>query len=161
MLGTGLTFAIGVGALSGIVAGVAWLAGGLSRHGFVSTVAHLTLASFILGVAFSGVLALIARGRDLSRVSYRLVSGLGAGAGLVYFVLISTNGIGVWSLANAIGNFVLLIMMGAGGAAATLFVARRATAALSSGDEPSQLGAGEIRFDQSIGAASEVPRRRR
>jgi hypothetical protein len=59
---------------------------------------------------------------------------LGACAGLVYFGLISINGIGRWSLTTAIVNFVVLTGIGSGGAAGTLILARRGNASARDGE---------------------------
>jgi hypothetical protein len=101
--------------------------------------------AFIVGVGFSGVLALAARGRTFERLSLGFITLLGAGGGFLYFLFIAAaNGARVWSLPAAIGNFLILTLLGGGSAAATLFLARRATRALKSSEEPLGLGEGSI-----------------
>jgi hypothetical protein len=101
----------------------------------VQSVARVSVVSFILGVAFSGLLALIARGRTLEKLSLALVSAIGAGGGLSYFLFLALNGGRNWTPRVALLNFVLLLVMGAGSAAGTLLVARRAKHVLAPSDE--------------------------
>jgi hypothetical protein len=138
-----LTFAVGVGVVASITGVLVWLGGGIAGRQLMGIVGKLSVASFLLGVAFSGVLAITARGRQFSKVSLRLVGALGAGAGLLYFVFLALNGGRNWSVRNAIANFVLLIVMGAGSAVATLMIARRAGSARESDNELHSLGAGD------------------
>ena len=63
MVGTGVTFAVAVGAIAATVA--------------------------LAGVLFTGGLALTARGRTFDRLSLRYVTGMGAGGGVLYFLLIA------------------------------------------------------------------------
>ena len=142
MIGTGLTFAAGVGVVASIPGVLVWLRGGLTPRELLQIVGKVSVVAFLLGVAFSGVLAIAARGRQFNKLSLRLVGGLGAGAGLLYFVFIAANGGRNWSAQDAIANLVLLPLMGAGSAAATLMIAQRAGSALKSGDELHSVGAG-------------------
>lgn len=145
MIGTGLTFAVGVGGLSALVGSIAMLAGELTVLEGMQMAGKLSVVSFLLGVVFSGVLALSAGGRSFNKLSLKFVTALGASGGLIYWLLIGFgNAFRVWSLASAIGNLVILTMMGAGAAAATFILARRAGHALSSGDEMASLGEGSI-----------------
>ena len=131
MIGTGLTFATAVFALGTVVGSVARLAGALSAHGMMVAVTRTTVASFIVGVVFSGVLALVARGRAFETLSLPFVTALGACGGMLYFMAIGiTSGFRAWSLDTAAMNFVLLLAIGAGAAAGTLLVARKARHAL-------------------------------
>jgi hypothetical protein len=159
MIGTGLTFAAGIGGVVAIPGVLVWLGGRITGRELLGLVGKFSVASFLLGVAFSGVLAIAARGRHFNKLSLRLVGALGAGAGILYWVFLALNGGRNWSPRNAIGNFVLLIVMGAGSAAATLIIARRARSALNSGDDLHSLGAGdeEIVHDRSSSKV-EVPR---
>ena len=143
MIGTGLTFAAGVGGAASIVGVLVWLSDGMTGRELMQIVGKFSVVAFLLGVAFSGVLAITARGRLFNKLSLRLVGALGAGAGLLYWVFLALTGGRNWSARNAIANFVLLILMGAGSAAATLMIARRPGAALESGDELHGLGAGD------------------
>ena len=96
-------------------------------------------------MAFSGVLAIAARGRTFDRLSLRFVTALGAGGGLLYFLSIAAaNGAKVWSVWAAIANLTILTLLGGGSAAATLMLARRAGRALKSGEESRSLGESRI-----------------
>ena len=159
MIGTGLTFAAGIGVVASTTGLLVWLGDGITGHELMEIVGISSVVAFLLGVAFSGVLAIAARGRQFSQLSLRLVGTLGAGAGLLYFVFLALNGGRNWSAPDAIANLVLLTLMGAGSAAATLMIARRAGSALESGDGLPSLG----RSDEEIvhGRSSsrvEVPR---
>jgi hypothetical protein len=135
MIGTGLTFAVGVGVVGSVLGLVGLLLGALSWDD-LRMVAKLSVVAFLVGVGFSGVLAIAARGRTFDRLSLRYVTALGAGGGLLYFLFIAAaNGTRVWSIWNAIGNLTILTLLGGGSAAATLLVARKAAAALESREE--------------------------
>jgi hypothetical protein len=141
MFGTGLTFGVGVGALATLVGSIAVLIGGGSFLQVLRTAGRFSVAGFLLGIGFSAILAITARRWSLAKLSIPRAALLGAGAGLIYFALISINGIGHWSLSTAILNFVLLTGLGGGSAAATLMVARRAgaTDGESVADQPKDL----------------------
>jgi hypothetical protein len=135
MFGTGITFAVGVGAVSSLVGVTAMLFGELTLIELAQSVVRMSVVSFILGVAFSGLLALIARGRSLEKLSLPLVTALGAAGGLSYWLFLAMNGGRTWEPRVALLNFVLLVVMGSGAAAGTLLVARRAKQALSSDED--------------------------
>ena len=142
MIGTGLTFAVGVGGVSVLLGLVGLVLGEVSLNDF-GMIGKLSVVAFLVGVGFSGVLAITAHGRPFEKISLRSVTALGAGGGVIYFLFIaSMNGFGSWSVLNAIGNLVILTLLGSGSAAATLLVARRAVAALGSGEELRSLGEG-------------------
>jgi len=144
MIGTGLTFAAGVGVVGSLLGLVGVLLGKLSWDN-LRFVAKLSVVSFIVGVAFSGVLALAARGQTFDRLSLRFVTILGAGGGVLYFLFIAAaNGARVWSAQAAIANLTILTVLGGASAAATLILARRAGRALRAGEEPRMLGESEI-----------------
>lgn len=132
MIGTGLAFAAVVGPLGGLIALSTVVFGRSSARDAIELTAQLTVAPFLLGVAFSAVLALTARGKSVDRISLPFAAAAGGGVGLLYFLLISTNGIGVWSLGDAIANFVLLTGIGSVGAAGTLLLAKRAKRGIAS-----------------------------
>jgi uncharacterized integral membrane protein len=160
MIGTGLTFAVGVGIVASVVSAVVWLSGGISRLAILQIAARASVVAFILGVAFSGILAITARSRKFSKLSLRLGSALGAGAGLLYFLFLAMNGGRNWSSRDAIVNFVLLTVMGAVSAAATLTIARKSGAALESGGELESLSEGDASTLRSQRASKvKVPRR--
>lgn len=143
MIGTGLTFAFGVGLLGTILGVAGMLFGGLVLDD-LRIVGKFTVVSFIVGVGFSGVLALAARGRSFERLSLGFITALGAGGGFLYFLFIAAaNGARVWTPRVAFLNFAILTVLGGGLAAATLILARRARRALQSADDPLALGEGE------------------
>jgi hypothetical protein len=125
MIGIGLTFAAGVGVLASLTGALVWLGNGISGRTAIEIVAKVTVASFPLGLAFSAILAITARGRRFSKLLLGAVGGLGAGAGLLYFLFLAANGGSRWSLPDAIANVVSLTVMGSGAAMATLAIARR------------------------------------
>jgi hypothetical protein len=137
MIGMGLTFSLGVGVVASVLAGLAWLLLGGDREVFRLAVAS-SIWAFPVGVAFSGGLALIARGRSFEKLSLPGFAALGAGAGLLLFGVLSATVWGSWSLANA----TVLALLGGGSASASLMLARRAGSALESGDDAPSLGAG-------------------
>jgi hypothetical protein len=141
MLGTGLTFAAGVG-LVGLLFGLVGLAFGALSWPDLKMVARLSVVAFLVGMTFSAFLAAAARGRPFERLSLRFVTALGAGGGLLYFLFISISGARQWSVPEAIANLSILAVLGAGSAAATLLIARRAGRALGSGTESPSLGEG-------------------
>jgi len=143
MIGTGLTFAVGVGGVATILGTIATLIGGGSFREVFRIAGRLSVAAFLLGIGFSAILAMTSRSRRLVNLSIPRFASLGAGAGLIYFALISINGVGKWSLGTAIVNFVLLTGLGAGSAAATLLLARRGRKELESSEEASSLGTGD------------------
>jgi len=149
MLGTGLTFAVGVGSV-GLLLGIVALALGAASPSDFGMVGKLSVIAFLVGVGFSGALAITAHGRTFEKISLRYVSALGAGGGLLYYLFIGfMNGFSRWSPLNAIGNLLILTLLGSGSAAATLLVARKAAGALKSGEEFPSLGQG---LDEEIGS---------
>ncbi len=144
MIGTGLTFAAGVGAMASILGLAGMFLGELSWDD-LRIVPKLAVIAFLVGVGFAGVLALAARRRTFERLSLRYVTALGAAGGLLYFLFIATaNGARVWTLWNAIGNLAILTVLGGGSAAATLLLARRAGRGLKPGNDLRSLGEGGI-----------------
>lgn len=142
MIGTGLTFAMGVGVVGSLLGLVALLLGQASVDD-LRMVAKLSVVAFIVGVEFSGVLALAARGRTFDKLSLRYVTALGAGGGFLYFLFIAAmNGARVWSVWNAIGNLTILTLLGAGSAAGMLILALKAKQRLTPGEDTRSLGEG-------------------
>jgi hypothetical protein len=142
MIGTGLTFAVGVGVVGSLV-GLVALALGQASLDDLRMVGKISVIAFIVGVGFSGALALAARGRTFDKLSLRYVTALGAGGGFLYYLFIAAmNGAGVWSVWSAIGNLAILTLLGAGSAAAMFLLARKAKESLTSGQEPRSLGEG-------------------
>lgn len=159
MIGTGLTFAVGVGGVSLLLGLFGLVLGEFSPSDF-GMVGKLSVIAFLVGVGFSGVLAITAHGRPFEKLSLRSVTAVGAGGGLLYFLFVAfMNGFRSWSPLNAIGNLAILTLLGGGSAAATLLVARRAVAALKSGEEPHSLGVGDEEIvDARSSSKVEVPR---
>jgi hypothetical protein len=147
MIGTGLTFATGVGVVASVMFVLpTWLfLGGDSGREMLEMVVKSALWAFPIGVAFSGVLAMTARGIPFDKLSLPRFAALGAGGGLLLFGLLAANAWQAWSVMDAIGNATILVLLGGGSATATLMLARRARVgpALKSGDESRSLGEGE------------------
>lgn len=160
MIGTGLTFAVGVGVITSGVGALVWLGGGITGLEVLRIAGRFSVVSFLLGVAFSGVLAITARGRQFSKLSLPRIGALGAGAGTLYWLFLASTGGRTWSPRAAMGNFVLLIVMGAGSAVATLMIARRARSALKAGDELHSLGEGDEAIVHGVSREKDkVPKR--
>lgn len=144
MIGTGLAFTVGGGAVAMLIGVPMVLAGRVQALDLIMVAARFGAVAFLLGVAFAGVLAATARGLTIEKLSVRRVAAIGAGLGVGYFALIATNGLRVWSTGDAILNLVSLVAIGGGSAAATLLVARRAGRALRAREEPLQVGEGSF-----------------
>lgn len=144
MIGTGLTFAAGVGVVASMIAGLVWLLPG-SEVGLetIRVVVASSMWAFLIGVAFSGFLAITARGRSFDKFSLPGFAALGAGVGLLFFGLLAINAWQAWSVSTAIVNATIFVLLGGGSATGTLILARRAGPALKSGDESGSLGDGE------------------
>jgi hypothetical protein len=141
-IGTGLAFSIGGGAVA-LALGVPMLVAG--RIGVLDLIfvgARFGAVAFLLGVGFSAILAVTARGLSLEKLSLRRVTAIGAGLGLAWFALIARNGIDVWTPGIALLNLVSLTAMGGGSAAAILLLARRAGMSHRAPEEPHLLGEG-------------------
>ncbi len=134
MLITGLTFAVGVGAVASLAGIVAVLIGQAVLADF-AMVGKISVVAFLVGIAFGGLLALTARSRRLAEFSIARFAALGGGAGLLYFLLIAPTAYRHWTIANAIGNLATLIFLGGGSAAAVLALARRGRPELKSGKD--------------------------
>jgi hypothetical protein len=160
MVGTGLTFAAGVGGVVSIFGAVAWLRGRATGLEVLETVGRFSVAGFVLGVGFAGVLVIAARTGLFRKLSLRVGTSLGVGAGLLYWLALAATGGRSWSPRLAILNFVVLVLMGGGLAAATVLIARRAGSALGAGDGLPSVGAGdeEVLRDRRKSKV-EVPRR--
>ncbi len=110
--------------------------GELSGNELIPIVGKPSVVAFLVGVVFSGVLAITADRRKFDRPSLRFVTALGAGGGLLYFLFIAAmNAARVWSASHPIANLTVRILLGGGSAAATLILARRAGHARKSGEE--------------------------
>ena len=142
MIGTGLTFATGVGVVASMIFVLpTWLLlGGDSGREMLVMVIKSSIWAFPIGVAFSAVLAITARGLPFDKLSLPRFAALGAAGGLCLFGLLAANAWQAWSVADAIANGTLFVLLGGGSATATLMLARRARPALKSGDELRSLG---------------------
>jgi len=159
MIGTGLAFSAGVGAIGGVVSGLIVLFSDrvslADLPGVLGLAARFAVIAFPVGVAFSGALALFARRREFGKLSLPLFGTLGAGAGVLLFLLLGFNGaFAAWSTGDAIANFVTLALLGAGAATGTLIVARRARPAL---DAPNDALLESPDPEFSVPSYSEVP----
>jgi len=141
MIGMGLIFSAGVGVVASMIAVVPWLLLGGDRE-IIRLVIASSIWAFPIGVAFSGVMALTARGRPFDRLSLPQFAALGAGAGLLLFGVLALNAWHAWSVSTALVNATIFVLLGGGSATATLLLARRVGPALESGDEPRSLGEG-------------------
>ena len=144
MIGTALTFAAGVGVVASTIAGLVWLLPG-SDNGLemIRLVIASSMWAFLIGLAFSGFLAITAHGRSFDKFSLPRFAALGAGVGLLFFGLLAINAWQAWSVSTAIANATIFVLLGGGSATGTLMLARRAGPALKSGDESGSLGEGE------------------
>jgi len=143
MVGTGLTFAAGVGGVVSIFGAVAWLRGRATGIEVLETVGRFSVAGFVLGLGFSGVLVIAARTGLFKKLSLRIGTSLGVGAGLLYWLALATTGGRSWSPRLAVLNLVTLVVMGGGLAAATVLIARRAGSLLGRAGELPSVGAGD------------------
>ncbi len=140
MIGMGLTFSVGVGVVASMLAVLPWLLlGGDSGREMIQMVIKSSIWAFPIGVAFSGVMAITARGRPFDKLSLPHFAALGAGAGLLLFGVLAVTAWQAWSVSDAIANVTILTLLGGGSATATLLLARRAGPALKSGEESRSL----------------------
>lgn len=143
MIGTGLTFAAGVGVVASLIVGFVWLLPGTSSGiEMIRIVVASVIWAFPIGVAFSGLLALTARGRSFDELSLPRFAALGAGGGLLLFGVLAANAYQSWSVLTALVNLAIFLVLGGGSATVTLVLARRAGQALKSADEPRRLSDG-------------------
>ncbi len=136
MIGMGLSFSAGVGVVGSMVAGLSGLFFG-SDPEMIRLVIASSIWAFPIGVAFSGVVAITARGRSFDKLSLPRFAALGAGAGLLLSGVLSAI---LWD--SWFANATILALLGGASATATLLLARRARPVLTSGDEPQSLGEG-------------------
>lgn len=136
VIGTGLTFSIGVGVVTSLACVPVWLLGRISGLELLQIAGKTSVIAFPVGVLFSGLLAITARGRSFERLSLRQFAALGGGVGFIVFMLLGVNGaFWRWSLSDAMANFTILTLLGSGSATASLMLARKARPSLKSGDE--------------------------
>lgn len=143
MVGMGLTFAAGVGAVASTIAGLVWLLpGGGGGREMIRVVIASAFWAFPVGVAFSGFVAMTARGRSFDKLSLPRFAALGAGGGLLLFGVLAAIAHDAWTVSTALSNLTVFVTLGSGSATASLLLARRAERALKSGDEPRSLSEG-------------------
>lgn len=143
MIGTGLTFAAGVGVVASVAAGLVWLLPGIEGgREMIRLVVASSIWAFPIGVAFSGLLALTARGLPFDKLSIPRFAAMGAGVGLLLFGVLAANAWEAWSVTTAMANATIFVLLGGGSATGTLMLARKAGPALKPGDEPPSLGEG-------------------
>ncbi len=157
MAGTGLTFAVGVGAVGTVVGLIATVVGKLTAIDLVQSVVRLSVVAFIIGVLFSAALAIIARAKTFEKLSLPKVTAIGIGGGLLYFGFLAVNGGRRWSTPDAIANLTILVLMGGVSAAGTLLLARRAGRALGAGDAHHRLNESPMSTSDSDVRAQQAP----
>ncbi|HKV75389.1 MAG TPA: hypothetical protein VJN95_12790 [Gemmatimonadales bacterium] len=143
MLITGLSFAIGVGLVATIIGIPFWLFGGVSLPNVLGAVARLSIVSCLIGVAFSALVAITARGRSFDKLSLPYFTAMGTGVGFLYFLFMGFSGaFGVWSTSAAITNFLLVTVTGGASAAALLLIARKGRKEIGPGEDQGKIGKG-------------------
>jgi hypothetical protein len=139
----GLGFAMGVGVVASAVTGIVWLLNGLTGGAQILRFAAASvLWAFPIGMAFSGFLALTARGRSFEQLSLPRFAALGAGGGLLLYGVLALNAWQAWTPLAAVVNLGIFVVLGAGSATATLLVARRARPSIDAREDPRSLGKG-------------------
>ena len=103
MLGMGLTFSAGAGIAAAIVVGVLGIIFGFGREMLIIVVGSAIWA-FLIGVGFSGVMALTAGGTSFEKLSLPRFAALGTGVGLLCFGVLAINAWDAWSTTTAIVN---------------------------------------------------------
>jgi len=142
MIGTGLTFAASVGVVSSVIAVLISLLGGSLDPELFRLAVASAIWAFPIGVAFSGVLSLTARGVSFDKLSLPRFAALGALGGLLLFGVLALNAWDAWSVSDAITNAAIFVLLGGGSATGTLMLARRAGPVIKPGEESRSLGEG-------------------
>jgi hypothetical protein len=134
VIGMGVTFAAVAGAFFSVLAVVVtvFFSGVEDEPGFMIIAGSVW--GFAIGVAFAGVLAIAGRGRGFDELSIPRVAALGAGGGLLLAGLLVGVTWQEWSVGDATVPLVILPLLGAGSATASLLLARRAAPVLASGE---------------------------
>ena len=144
MIRMGLTFAAAAAVFFAVVAGVLGLFfPGVENDDLPFMILAGSVWAFAIGVTFSGILAIAARRLPFDRLSLPRVAAVGAGAGLLLAGLLVAATWQEWSARDALVPMTFLPLLGAGSAAASLLLARRARPVLGSGEESPILGEGE------------------
>ncbi|HTO72847.1 MAG TPA: hypothetical protein VMJ30_03460 [Gemmatimonadales bacterium] len=143
MIVTGLTFAIGVGLVAAVIGLPIWLFGGVSLNNMLGAVARLSIVSCLIGFAFSGLVAVTARGRSFDKLSLPYFTGMGAGVGFLYFLFMGFSGaFSVWSTRAMISNLLLVTLTGGASAAGLLLIARKGRKEIGAGEAQRRIGDG-------------------
>lgn len=143
MIGMGLVFGVGVGSIGTILALFAYFFLGASPEIGIIVVGS-AVWSGLMGVVFSGALALLGRGKTFDEISLPKVAGLGFLGGAAAFGLLALNAWDAWTLDAAVANGVLLTFLGTTAASASLLIARKAAPQLPGGDDLDELGDGDL-----------------
>jgi hypothetical protein len=137
MLGTGVTCAASVGMGTALLGLLGRVAGAVTTREVLQAVGKLSVVTFVVAVLFAGVVALAGRRRRVDQLSLRSIAAFGAaGGGLYFLVIAAANGARVWSFSAALGNLMVLVLIGAGSAVGTLLVARRVRPSLGAAVTP-------------------------
>jgi hypothetical protein len=149
MIGTGLTFALGVGVVATMIVVLpTWLLlGGDSGLDMLVMAIKSSIWALPIGIVASGILALTARDVPFHKLSLPRFAALGVGGGLLLFGALAANAWQAWSVSDALANLLVLTVLGGVSATATLMIARRAGPTLGSGDHASSIGEGEYAPD--------------
>ena len=142
MIGTGLTFAAAAGVFFAVLSVVMWPFFPGVEDELPFMIITGSVWAFAIGVAFSGILAIAARGLPFDKLSVPRVAALGAGGGLLLAGLLVAATWQEWSAWDALVPVTFLPLLGAGSATASLLLARRAGPTLESVDESRSLGEG-------------------
>jgi hypothetical protein len=143
MLGMGLTFSVGAGALASVVAGVSVVLSGFRIDPELGIlVVGSAVWAFPIGVVFSGFLALAGRHRRFEELSLPRFALLGGAGGVLLYGVLALNAWDAWTVDAAVANLVLLTGIGAGSATGALLLARRAQPELEPGDDLARLEEG-------------------
>src|SRR5689334_22613351 len=97
VIGTGLTFGACVGVLTSLLGAIAWLRGKAPVLDIMRDIGKFSVAGFVLGVLFSGVLIVLSRARGLKRISLGLAASLGGAAGTLYWLMLAATGGRSWT----------------------------------------------------------------
>ena len=127
MIGTGIVFSAGIGTAAAVVGAVLSVFTDLSLVNVIVPAARFAVLGFPIGIAFSGMLAMVARGRSIDTLSIPRFAAMGATVGLLAFLLLGISGFGTWSEGDYVLTFLLLPGVGAAVAALSLLVARGAS----------------------------------
>ena len=124
LVGIGLTWAAAWGGVGAILGLLGFLSGAFTALNIFGSVILFVILGFPAGVTFSLVLGIAERRRTFDEMSLPRFAGWGALGGLLLSVLFFLGGGGV-SL-DSLGTYSVITLLGAGSAAGSLALARRA-----------------------------------